>query len=108
MPAMLILDKSQAIDRMITDSSRVEVPEPFVRRAYRVARFERVDAPVGLPALVLAPRDPEAAAAVTMGELEPAVAAIASPEPARVFAWRMPQSLSWPVFSFAFARQSDN
>lgn len=106
---MLILDKAQAIDRMITASAPVQVPEQFVRQPHRIATFERVDVPVGIPALVLAP-EPEPLAVASAAPAEPSTANATPVQgaPARVFAWRVPQSLGWPVFSFALARQSDS
>ena len=110
MPAMLILDKTQALDRMIAASIPLEVPEQFVRSPYRIAVFERVDVPVGAPALVLAQGEPAPLGAAAVAEIDPSPA-VAPPQvtaPAHVLAWRVPHALSWPAFTRAFALKPES
>jgi hypothetical protein len=107
MSAMLILDKALAIDLLLAHATRVEVPAQFVRQPFRVAAFERVDVPIGAPALVLAPPEPPQCAPLPETEGEPAAAAERLPARTRTLASHLPRTLAWPAFSFALAPQPE-
>jgi hypothetical protein len=110
MPAMLILDKAQALDRIIANSQRIEIPEPFVRRVHHVASFERVDVAIGAPALVLAPQPPARVETPAPIEGQPSLAPTISTRqasPARAFAAHLPLTLSWPAFVFSLTPQPE-
>jgi hypothetical protein len=110
MPAMLILDKTQALDRIVAVSQRVEVPEAFARHPFRVATFERIDVRIGAPALVLAAPEPASEVPAAMEPSAPSApepVATSAAAPGRVFAGHTARVLSWPAFSFAMAPQPE-
>jgi hypothetical protein len=107
MPAMLILDKALALDRIVAASQRIEVPEAFARRPFRIATFERIDMPIGAPALVLAAAEPVTAETREAVPAEPVPAVAPEASPARAFASHLPRALSWPAFSFSLSPQPE-